>query len=60
MHLEGNYVVIRGERKASRVEKGWRMGLHEAGYGRVERAVPIPRDAVYESTTAIIKNGYNY
>jgi HSP20 family protein len=58
VNIEGNHLIIRGERKQVRDEKTTNWLMQEMDYGMFERSLLIPNDADRNALSAKIKNGY--
>jgi len=57
VELTDDYLIIKGERKKEKEEKGEGFYRTELSYGQFYRSVPIPEFANLEETQAIFTNG---
>lgn len=55
--VEGDYLVVRGERTQAKDEQGFRTRHVERDYGKVERFIRIPSNADYKKIDASYENG---
>jgi HSP20 family protein len=57
LHVENNYLVLRGEKKEEREEKKKNAVHRECSYGRFSRSIPLPTEVQSDKVTAKFKNG---
>jgi len=57
IHVQGNLLTIRGERKLTHRAKGAELFEEEIAYGVFERALPLPEGVNTEKLTAEYVNG---
>ena len=57
VRLEGNYLVIEGERRDNRERKGEAFYESEWSYGRFSRRVPVPAGVTADEIRATCENG---
>jgi len=57
VHVENNYLVLRGEKKAQREEKKENAVHRECSYGSFSRSIPLPAEIQSDKVTATFKNG---
>jgi HSP20 family protein len=55
LHLEGNRLTLRGEKREDREDRG--MGWFERSYGRFQRTIALPAEVDAEAVTATFKDG---
>jgi HSP20 family protein len=55
--VEGDFLVLRGERTQAKDEQGFRTRHVEREYGKVERFIRIPSNADYKKIDASYENG---
>ena len=57
VHIEGDTLVVEGERKQEKEEKGEGYYHSERSYGRYYRSIPLPEGAKADQTVAQFNNG---
>jgi HSP20 family protein len=57
LHVENNYLVLRGEKKSEHEEKKKNSVHRECVYGGFSRAIPLPAEIQADKVTAKFKNG---
>ncbi len=57
VHLEGQRLVVRGEKKSSREEKKGNCYYSECSYGSFHRSIPLPCEVDAEKVNASYKHG---
>lgn len=57
VHVENNYLVLRGEKKAQRKEKKENAVHSECSFGSFSRSIPLPAEIQSDKVTATFKNG---
>lgn len=57
LHVENNYLVIRGQKKSETEEKKENYLHRECSYGSFSRSIPLPAEVQPEQITAKYKNG---
>lgn len=57
VHIDGNTLVVEGERKQEKEEKREGYYHSERSYGKFYRAIPLPDGAKADQTTAQFNNG---
>jgi HSP20 family protein len=55
--LSGNNLLIRGEKKAEKEEKGEHYFHKESSYGAFHRTIPLPTEVVEDQVEATFKKG---
>ncbi|WP_028571320.1 Hsp20/alpha crystallin family protein [Desulfonatronum lacustre] len=57
LHVENNYLVLRGVKKEEREEKKKNAVHRECSYGSFSRSIPLPAEIQSDKVTAKFKNG---
>lgn len=57
VQVEGNTLVVSGEKRFDRDTVGAHYHIMERAYGRFERSIPLPRNVDVEGAQASFKNG---
>jgi len=57
VHIEGDTLVVEGERKQEKEEKGEGYYHSERSYGKYYRSIPLPEGAKADQTVAQFNNG---
>lgn len=57
LSLSGNNLIIRGEKKAEKEEKGEHFYRKESSYGAFHRTIPLPAEVVEDKVEASYKRG---
>lgn len=57
LHVENNYLVLRGHKKSEIEEKKENYLHRECSYGSFSRSVPLPTEVVADKVKAKFKNG---
>ncbi len=55
--LDGNVLLIRGEKHIQREDKQGRYHIMECAYGQFERAIPLPCEVNEENAKAAYRRG---
>lgn len=57
LHVENNYLVLRGEKKSENEERKENAVHRECSYGSFSRSIPLPAEIQADKVTAKFKNG---
>ncbi|TVQ99961.1 MAG: Hsp20/alpha crystallin family protein [Desulfovibrionales bacterium] len=57
LHVENNYLILKGEKKAEREEKKENAVHKECSYGSFSRSIPLPAEIQADKVSAKFKNG---
>lgn len=57
VHIDGDMLVVEGERKQEKEEKREGFYHSERSYGKFLRSLPLPEGAVFDQTAAQLNNG---
>ena len=57
LHVENNYLILRGEKKSEREETKENAVHRECSYGSFSRSIPLPVEVQADKVSAKFKNG---